>query len=84
TFRIDTIQQFSGNMSVMKNITARDFKDILQCAILAFKDLLPKKYNKVVLDLLFILATWHTLTKLYIHTETIVWFLEETMTLLGY
>ncbi|EJD07893.1 uncharacterized protein FOMMEDRAFT_75180, partial [Fomitiporia mediterranea MF3/22] len=84
TFGMDTIWQFSRNMSVMKNIVARDFEDILQCAILAFEDLLLKKYNKVVLDLLFILATWHTLVKLCIHTETTVWFLEETTTLLGY
>ncbi|EJD07182.1 uncharacterized protein FOMMEDRAFT_73563, partial [Fomitiporia mediterranea MF3/22] len=75
---------FSRNMSIMKKIVARDFKDILQCTILAFKDLLLKKYNKVVLNLLFILATWHTLVKLCIHTETMVWFFEETTTLLGY
>ncbi|EJD04602.1 uncharacterized protein FOMMEDRAFT_81679, partial [Fomitiporia mediterranea MF3/22] len=84
TFGMDTIWQFSRNTFVMKNIVARDFKDILQCTILAFEDLLPKKYNKVVLDLLFILVTWHVLTKLCIHTETTVWFLEETTTLLGY
>ncbi|EJC99913.1 uncharacterized protein FOMMEDRAFT_52477, partial [Fomitiporia mediterranea MF3/22] len=84
TFGIDTIWQFSRNMSIMKKIVARDFEDILQCVILAFKDLLLKKYNKVVLNLLFILVTWHALAKLYIHTETTVWFLEEITTLLGY
>jgi hypothetical protein len=37
-----------------------------------FNGLLPEKYNKIVLNLLFELATWHGLVKLCLHTETIL------------
>jgi hypothetical protein len=40
----------------------------LKCIIPVFEDLLPKKHNNIVMDLLFELATWHALAKLQMHT----------------
>lgn len=48
-----------------------------------FEGLLPEPHNKVVLDLLFILATWHAYAKLRLHTTTSLKFLNETTILLG-
>lgn len=40
-----------------------------QCAIPVFEGLLPEPHNKVVLDLLFLMAHWHGLAKLRLHTD---------------
>jgi hypothetical protein len=56
----------------------------LQCAILAFKDLLPtRQHNTIVRKLLFELATWHGFAKLRLHTETTVTDLENSTKQLG-
>ncbi|KAG2343103.1 hypothetical protein BDR05DRAFT_885297, partial [Suillus weaverae] len=39
------------------------------CTLLVFEDLLPGGHNKIVLDLLFNLATWHGYAKLRMHTK---------------
>lgn len=70
TFGRDTIRKFSNNVSGLTKLAARDFEDILQCAIPVFDGLLPEPYNTIVLDLLFELATWHAFGKLRMHTET--------------
>lgn len=49
----------------------------------AFEALLEEKHNKVVLDLLFTLATWHAFAKLRLHTEQTLVDFEETTTELG-
>ncbi|KAF8638145.1 hypothetical protein AX17_002418 [Amanita inopinata Kibby_2008] len=36
----------------------------------AFENLLPSPFNRIILDLLFELATWHGLAKLRLHTDT--------------
>ena len=41
----------------------------LQCIIPVVEGLLPDKDEKVVLDLVFILATWHAYAKLRLHTD---------------
>ena len=41
-----------------------------------FKNLLEPAYNKIVLDLLFLLATWQSLVKLQLHTDTTLTLLE--------
>ena len=41
----------------------------LQCIIPVVEGLLPDKDEKVILDLVFILATWHAYAKLRLHTE---------------
>jgi len=45
---------------------------------------LPKKEDRIVCKLLFELATWHSLAKLWLHTETTVANLENSATCLGY
>ncbi|KIN94465.1 hypothetical protein M404DRAFT_35030 [Pisolithus tinctorius Marx 270] len=83
TFGRDTICKFSNNASVMKKLAARDFEDLLQCSIPVFEGLLPPPYNNTIMDLLFELATWHTLAKLQLHTETSLHFLDSSTTRLG-
>jgi DNA invertase Pin-like site-specific DNA recombinase len=46
--------------------------------------LLPKKEDRIVRKLLFELATWHSLAKLRLHTETTVTDLENSATRLGH
>ncbi|KAG6839738.1 hypothetical protein C0991_012134 [Blastosporella zonata] len=70
-------------MAAMKKLAAWDCKEILQCAILAFKHLLPRKHNVIVLNLLFELATWHGLAKLQMHTASTLRDLDASLTRLG-
>ena len=42
----------------------------MQCAIPCFEGLFPPSCEKVILDLLFILGTWHALTKLRMHSTS--------------
>ena len=44
-----------------------------------FEQLLPQPHNKVVMDLLFVLCTWHACGKLRLHTEMTLVFFKETM-----
>ena len=48
-----------------------------------FENLLPSPCNEAVLDLLFVLATWHAYAKLRLHTETTLGFFEKMTTILG-
>ncbi|KAI0743684.1 hypothetical protein C8Q80DRAFT_1079612, partial [Daedaleopsis nitida] len=70
TFGRRTIRRFGHNASAMKKLAARDFKQILQCAIPIFKKLLPEPVNGVVLTMLFPLAMWHALAKLRLHSDS--------------
>ncbi|KIJ57457.1 hypothetical protein HYDPIDRAFT_64582, partial [Hydnomerulius pinastri MD-312] len=73
TFGGGTIRKFDSNTSEMKRMAARDFEDMLQCAIPVFDALLPDPHNKHVMTLLFTCAHWHALAKLRMHTdETLV------------
>jgi hypothetical protein len=93
TFGRDTFRKITYNVSLMKQLAARDYEDILQvgaldicnnsssqclsqCAIPAFECLLPKDDNDAVLDLLFLMATFHAYAKLRLHTESTVESLE--------
>lgn len=83
----------------MKQPAARDFEDLLQvcliltgykflialiqCAIPVFENLLPEPHNSRLLDLLFILAHWHGLAKLRIHTDITLDILDQVTTSLG-
>ncbi|KAF9544902.1 hypothetical protein CPC08DRAFT_618840, partial [Agrocybe pediades] len=69
--------------SAMKKLAARDFEDLLQCAMPVFEDLLPAIHNEVVLDLLFELATWHALAKLRLHTTSTLAALKASTKALG-
>ncbi|TFK16733.1 hypothetical protein FA15DRAFT_761328 [Coprinopsis marcescibilis] len=71
TFGVDTICKFAENTSEMKKLAARDFKDILQCCIAVFEDLLSEQDdNKQVLTLLYKTAEYHTYAKMHLHTES--------------
>jgi len=54
-----------------------------QCAIPVFEGLLPEEHNKIILDLLFELGTWHMLASLRLHTESTLRALEDSTTRLG-
>ncbi|EIW73877.1 hypothetical protein CONPUDRAFT_68210, partial [Coniophora puteana RWD-64-598 SS2] len=65
-----TIRRFPGNVCDMKQLAARDFEDMLQCAIPVFEGILPdEEHNLILLDMLFYLANWHGLAKLRLHTD---------------
>ncbi|KAG2061328.1 hypothetical protein BDR06DRAFT_870354, partial [Suillus hirtellus] len=82
TFGRDTIQKFSRNVSNLTKLTARDYEDLLQCCIPVMEGLLPD-HDDVILNLLFELATWHALGKLWMHTKTTLNFLDNSTTRLG-
>jgi hypothetical protein len=56
---------------------------IFQCAIPCFENLLPAKHNKVILDLLFILALWHGLAKCRKHIDFTLAIMAFVLTQLG-
>jgi hypothetical protein len=48
-----------------------------------FEGLLPSPHNEIVLDTLFVLASWHACAKLRLHTDSTLTFLEKTTATLG-
>ncbi|KAG1733550.1 hypothetical protein EDB19DRAFT_1639594 [Suillus lakei] len=84
TFGRGTIRRFHTNASAMKRLAARDFEDLLQCAIPVFEDLLLDPDNdNIILDLLFDLATWQAYAKLRLHTEDTLNFFDSATIVLG-
>ncbi|OCB88193.1 hypothetical protein A7U60_g4712 [Sanghuangporus baumii] len=84
TFGNDMICLFPENTAAMSKLAARDFEDLLQCSIPVFEELLKeKKHNKLISQILFTLATWHSLAKLRTHTDTTLRALEATTIELG-
>ncbi|KAF8218080.1 hypothetical protein K438DRAFT_1525917, partial [Mycena galopus ATCC 62051] len=83
TFGRATIRRFTDNASAMKKLAARNFEDLLQCAIPVFEGLLADEHNKVILDLLFLLAFWHALAKLRMHTTFSLERLDDVTSSLG-
>lgn len=55
----------------------------VQCAIPVFAGLLPEPHNSRLLELLFVVAQWHGLAKLRIHTDHTLEILDQFTTLLG-
>jgi len=55
-----------------------------QCSLPVFEELLPEPHNTIVLDLLFVLCTWHAYAKLRLHTTSTLTALEGMTTLLGH
>ncbi|KZV89662.1 hypothetical protein EXIGLDRAFT_677825 [Exidia glandulosa HHB12029] len=74
TFGRTTIRKFHNNVSELKRLAARDFEDILQCAIPPFDRLAPEAsdLDDLFMDLLFVSADWHAASKLRMHTESSV------------
>ncbi|KAJ2935903.1 hypothetical protein H1R20_g1191, partial [Candolleomyces eurysporus] len=82
-FGRDAVRKFGVNASAMKRKAARDFEDLLQCAIPAFECLLPPPHNAGLMKLLFIFAQWHALAKLRLHNDHTLALLDYTTTQLG-
>lgn len=83
TFGRSTIRRFVVNTSAMKKLAARDWEDMLQCAIPVFEGLLDEPYNTIVMDLLFTMAMWHALAKLRMHTTSTLSVFEQVTAELG-
>ncbi|KAJ3508461.1 hypothetical protein NMY22_g16610 [Coprinellus aureogranulatus] len=83
TFGKDTIRRFSNNVSDMKQLAARDWEDMLQCATFVFEGLLPKEHEQHVHNLLFTMGHWHGLAKLRMHTDGSLAILDQWTALLG-
>lgn len=60
-----------------------DANAIDQCAIPVFDGLLPEPHNQNILYLLFVLAHWHGLAKLWMHSDTTLDIMDEVTTNLG-
>jgi hypothetical protein len=58
------------------------FGDI-QCAIPCFEGLFPSPDNEHIMSLLYVLAYWHGLSKMQMHTESSVKLLDDAHTVLG-
>ncbi|KAH9025567.1 hypothetical protein EDB84DRAFT_1564035 [Lactarius hengduanensis] len=76
TFGRDTIRKLPGSVSRLSKLAARDYEDILQSSIPAFEGLFPDEDNKTILDLIFLLSTWHAYAKLRLHTDSTLKMLE--------
>lgn len=83
-FGRDTIRRFANNASEMKKLGARDFEDLLLCAIPAFEGLFDiDEDNKLVGKLLFKMTEWHAFAKLRMHTDDKIEHLETLTAELG-
>ncbi|KAF8143601.1 hypothetical protein K438DRAFT_1993739 [Mycena galopus ATCC 62051] len=82
-FSSGTIRRFATNASEMKKLGARDFEDLLKCAIPAFDGLFDEEDNKRVLKLLYRMAEWHAFGKLRMHTEPTLDHLRELTSEIG-
>ena len=56
----------------------------IKCSIPVFENLLAEPHNTILLDLLFILCTWHATAKLRLHTSTTMRYLREATRSLGF
>ncbi|KAG2757163.1 hypothetical protein P692DRAFT_201859216 [Suillus brevipes Sb2] len=83
TFGNGIIRKFSNNTSEMKRLAARDFEDILQCAIPIFEGLFPAEHDAAVQSLLYQFAQWHALAKLRLHSDSTLTLFEETFSKLS-
>ncbi|KAJ3533279.1 hypothetical protein NMY22_g7397 [Coprinellus aureogranulatus] len=83
SFGRDIIRRFGTNASEMKRRAARDYENLLQCAIPAFEGLLPENINSAVMKLLFVCAQWHALAKLRMHHDLTLDLLDYWTILLG-
>ncbi|KAG2045982.1 hypothetical protein BDR06DRAFT_852944, partial [Suillus hirtellus] len=72
------IRKFSNNTSEMKRLAARNFEDILQCAMPVFEGLFPGDHDAIVQSLLYRFAHWHALAKLRVHSKTTLSALDDT------
>ncbi|KAJ3571968.1 hypothetical protein NP233_g3408 [Leucocoprinus birnbaumii] len=78
------IRRFPPNASEMKRMAARDFEDLLQCALPCFDGLLPPPLNRRLMKLLYRFAEWHALAKLRMHSDATLELFAELTTELGH
>ncbi|KAI0069759.1 hypothetical protein K474DRAFT_1687673 [Panus rudis PR-1116 ss-1] len=84
TFCNSTIRHFHNNASAMKKLAARDYEDLLQCALAVFEGLFPNAvHDKAIQELLFTLAEWHATAKLHMHTDSSVAYMQKSTEALG-
>ncbi|KAF6742404.1 hypothetical protein DFP72DRAFT_1081941 [Ephemerocybe angulata] len=83
SFGRDGIRKFGLNASEMKRKAARDYEDLLQCAIPVFDCLLGEPHNTNLMRLLYVCAQWHALAKLRLHNDFTLRLLDYTTTQLG-
>lgn len=79
----DRIRKHNENITEMKQMTASDYEDILQCALPLFEGLLPDEHDKKVLNVLYLLASFYTSSKLHMHTDRTVSDNRNLISLLG-
>ncbi|KAG9079804.1 hypothetical protein FRC06_007449 [Ceratobasidium sp. 370] len=83
TYPPDTIRKFRHSVSGMKKFAGRDYEDTLQCCGPCFERLFPSDDDAVIQDLIFVMAHWHTLAKLRVHTATTIDMLRTQTTILA-
>ncbi|KAF7327131.1 hypothetical protein MKEN_00289800 [Mycena kentingensis (nom. inval.)] len=66
-----TIRRFTGNVSEMKKLAARDFEDILQCLLPVAQGLFGD-FDELVQQLVFQFQVWHAFAKLRLHTSATI------------
>ncbi|KAJ3543081.1 hypothetical protein NMY22_g3268 [Coprinellus aureogranulatus] len=78
------IRRFSGNVSQTKRTAARDWEDVLQCAIPVFEGILPNSdHSDALLSVITVCAEWHALAKLRLHTDGTLQLLQDATVKLG-
>ncbi|KZV89952.1 hypothetical protein EXIGLDRAFT_771236 [Exidia glandulosa HHB12029] len=83
TFGNDTIRRFPENVSDMSRMAARDFEDLLLCAIPCFAGLFPPEVDAQVQRLLYRALEWHALAAARQHTDSSLTLLSNATIRLG-
>ncbi|KAI5821824.1 hypothetical protein K523DRAFT_221291, partial [Schizophyllum commune Tattone D] len=84
TFGHGTIRRFWANVAELKQLAARDYEDILQCSIPCFEGLFDDiTHDEFIQQLLYLMAYWHSLAKLQMHTTSSIEVLERVTQELG-
>jgi hypothetical protein len=64
-------------------LTTWALTSIFQCAIPVFDGLLPEPHNTAIINLLYLLAFWHSLAKLRLHTDLTLDVMDKVTVALG-
>jgi hypothetical protein len=74
-FNFEDLLQVCSNVLLSSISQCNGFE--CKCAMPCFEGLFPQSYEKTILDLLFMLATWHALAKLRLHTTSSLSFFKQ-------
>ncbi|KAJ3524523.1 hypothetical protein NMY22_g10961 [Coprinellus aureogranulatus] len=83
TFGRDTIRRFPSRVSLLKQMAARNYEDLLRCAVPVFEGLFPGDHDQRVQNLLYTLGHWHGLAKCWMHSDFSLEILDQWTTFLG-